>query len=169
MEREAAIRQELFACAVLIPAAVLLPVPAVERLLIILSMLLVVLTEFLNSAIEAAIDRISLDRHPLSGQAKDLGSAAVAVALLMSALCWIVIAGPVAALARPRRLWPAAPRRRHAASSVAFITAAPRVIMSSMYGAIASGSTSTVQTKRQPPPSPRPPRRSPRSARRARR
>ena len=95
MAREAAIRQELSACAVLIPAAVLLPVPAVERLLIVLSMLLVVLTEFLNSAIEAAIDRISLDRHPLSGQAKDLGSAAVAVALLMSALCWIVIAGPL--------------------------------------------------------------------------
>jgi len=96
LAREAAIRQELAACIVLIPAAVLLPVPAVERLLIVLSMLLVVLTEFINSAIEAAIDRISLDRHPLSGQAKDLGSAAVAVALLMSALCWIVIAGPVA-------------------------------------------------------------------------
>ena len=96
LKREAAIREELIACVVLIPLAVLLPVPAVERLLIILSMLLVVLTEFLNSAIEAAIDRISLDRHPLSGQAKDLGSAAVAVALLMSALCWIVIAGPVA-------------------------------------------------------------------------
>ena len=96
MAREAAIRQELFACVVLIPGALLLPVPAFERLLIILSMLLVVLTEFLNSAIEAAIDRISLDRHPLSGQAKDLGSAAVATALLMSALCWIVIAGPVA-------------------------------------------------------------------------
>lgn len=95
LRHEAAIRQELLACVVLIPAAVLLPVPAVERLLIVLSMLLVVLTEFLNSAIEAAIDRISLERHPLSGQAKDLGSAAVAVALLMSALCWIVIAGPV--------------------------------------------------------------------------
>ena len=96
MAGEAAIREELIACIVLIPAAVLLPVPTVERLLIILSMLLVVLTEFLNSAIESAIDRISLDHHPLSGQAKDLGSAAVAVALLMSALCWIVIAGPVA-------------------------------------------------------------------------
>ena len=96
LAREAAIRQELLAFAVLTPAAVLLPVPAVERLLIVLSMLLVLLTEFVNSAIEAAIDRISLDRHPLSGQAKDLGSAAVAVALLMSALCWIVIAGPVA-------------------------------------------------------------------------
>ena len=96
LEREAAIRQELFACVLLIPAAVLLPVPAVERLLLVLSMLLVLLTEFINSAIEATIDRISLDRHPLSGLAKDLGSAAVAVALLMSALCWIVIAGPVA-------------------------------------------------------------------------
>ena len=92
---EAAIRQELAACVVLIPAAVLLPVPAVERLLIVLSMLLVVLTEFLNSAIEAVVDRISLERHPLSGRAKDLGSVAVAVALLMSLLSWIVIAGPV--------------------------------------------------------------------------
>ena len=95
LQREAALRQELFACAVLTPLAVLLPVAALERLLLVLSMLLVVLTEFLNSAIEAAIDRISLERHPLSGQAKDLGSAAVAVALVMSALCWIVIAGPV--------------------------------------------------------------------------
>ena len=95
LKREAAIREELISCVVLIPAAVLLPVPTIERLLLVLSMLLVVLTEFLNSAIEAAIDRISLDRHPLSGQAKDLGSAAVAVALVMSGLCWIVIAGPV--------------------------------------------------------------------------
>ncbi|MEP7301705.1 MAG: diacylglycerol kinase [Caldimonas sp.] len=96
MQSETAIQQELFACLVLIPAACFLPVPALERLLIVLSMLLVVAIEFLNSAIEAAIDRISLERHPLSGQAKDLGSAAVAVALLMSALCWAVIAGPVA-------------------------------------------------------------------------
>jgi diacylglycerol kinase (ATP) len=96
LKREAAIRQELACCAVLVPVAVLLPVPAIERLLVILSMLLVVLTEFLNSAIEAVVDRISLERHPLSGQAKDFGSAAVAVALVMSALCWIVIAGPVA-------------------------------------------------------------------------
>ena len=97
MRHEAAIRQELIALAVLVPAAVLLPVPALERLLLVLSMMLVLLTEFLNSAIEAAIDRISLERHPLSGQAKDLGSAAVGVALLMSAACWAVIAGPVLA------------------------------------------------------------------------
>jgi diacylglycerol kinase (ATP) len=95
MQRETAIQQELLGCAVLIPAAAFLPVPVLERLLLVLSMLLVVAIEFLNSAIEAAIDRISLERHPLSGQAKDLGSAAVAVALLMSATCWVVIAGPV--------------------------------------------------------------------------
>jgi diacylglycerol kinase (ATP) len=95
VQRETAIQQELLACAVLVPLAILLPVPVLERLLLVLSMLLVVVVEFLNSAIEAAIDRISLERHPLSGQAKDLGSAAVAVALLMSAACWVVIAGPV--------------------------------------------------------------------------
>jgi diacylglycerol kinase (ATP) len=85
----------LFACGLLVPLATLLPVSRLERLLLVLSMLLVVLAELFNSAIEAAIDRISFDRHPLSGRAKDLGSAAVAVALLMSALCWLVIAGPV--------------------------------------------------------------------------
>lgn len=95
LRHETAIRQELIALAVLVPATVLLPVATLERLLLVLSMMLVLLTEFLNSAIEAAIDRISLERHPLSGQAKDLGSAAVCIALLMSATCWAVIAGPV--------------------------------------------------------------------------
>ena len=94
MAREAAIRQELAACVVLIPAAVLLPVPAVERLLIILSMLLVVLTEFINSAIEAAIDRISLDRHPLSKKAKDTGSAAVLVSIVIAMLVWAGVLFP---------------------------------------------------------------------------
>jgi diacylglycerol kinase (ATP) len=60
-------------------------------------MMLVVLVELLNSAIEAAIDRISLERHPLSGRAKDLGSAAVGIAILMSMLCWLVIIGPLVA------------------------------------------------------------------------
>ena len=88
-------RQEMLGFVVLTPVALLLSVPVLERLLLVLSMLLVLLTEFINSAIETTIDRISLERHPLSGQAKDLGSAAVAVALLMSGLSWIVIAGPV--------------------------------------------------------------------------
>ncbi len=92
---EAAFRQELFACGLLMPLATLLPATRLERLVLVLSMLLVVMAELFNSAIEAAIDRISFARHPLSGRAKDLGSAAVAVALLMSALCWVVIAGPL--------------------------------------------------------------------------
>lgn len=94
---EAAFRQEVIAFAVLAPLAIWLPVPAVERLLIVASMLLVMVVELLNSAVEATVDRISLDRHPLSGQAKDLGSAAVTVALLISALCWSVFGWPVLA------------------------------------------------------------------------
>lgn len=95
LAHEAAFRQEALACGLLIPLATLLPVTRLERLTIVLSMLLVLLAELFNSAIEAAIDRISLDHHPLSGRAKDLGSASVGVALLMSATCWLVIAGPV--------------------------------------------------------------------------
>ena len=94
---EAAFRQELLAAAVLIPIALLLPVPTIERLLLVLSMLLVMLVELLNSAIEATVDRISAERHPLAGQAKDMGSAAVFIALAMSLLSWAVIAGPVLA------------------------------------------------------------------------
>jgi len=60
-------------------------------------MLFVLAGELLNSAIEAAVDRISAERHPLAGQAKDMGSAAVFVALAMSLLCWVVIAGSVIA------------------------------------------------------------------------
>ena len=92
---EAAFRQELLACAVLVPVAVLLSVPRLERLILVLSMLLVLVIELLNSAIEAAVDRISAERHPLAGQAKDMGSAAVFLALAMSIGCWAVIAGPV--------------------------------------------------------------------------
>jgi len=95
VKNEAAIRQELAALALLMPASVLLPVGELEHLVLILSMMLVVLVEFLNSSIEAAVDRISLERHPLAGQAKDMGSAAVGIAVLMSGLCWVVIAGPV--------------------------------------------------------------------------
>jgi diacylglycerol kinase (ATP) len=91
---EAAVRQETAALVVLIPLAVWLPVPALERLALVCSMLLVLLIELLNTAIEATVDRISLERHPLAGQAKDLGSAAVLTSLAISVLCWMVIAGP---------------------------------------------------------------------------
>jgi diacylglycerol kinase (ATP) len=93
--KEAAFQQELLLALILLPAAVMLPVPLLERLLLVLSMLFVLVVELLNSAIESTVDRISAERHPLSGQAKDMGSAAVFIAIAMSFGCWVVIAGPV--------------------------------------------------------------------------
>jgi diacylglycerol kinase (ATP) len=95
IRHEASIREALLALAVLVPVALLLPVSRLEQLLLVLSMLLVVTLELFNSAIEAVVDRISMERHPLSGQAKDMASAAVAIAMLMTGITWIVIAGPV--------------------------------------------------------------------------
>lgn len=92
---ESAIREELIAMTILAPVAVWVPVSRVEHLLLLLSLLLVLLLELVNSAIEATVDRISLERHPLAGQAKDLGSAAVLTALLMTGLTWGMIVGPV--------------------------------------------------------------------------
>ena|SRR5437773_668475 len=90
------IRDALIALAILVPVSILLPVSDIEHLVLVLSMMLVVLVEFVNSAIETTVDRISLERHSLAGRAKDLGSAAVLIAVLMSGLCWVVIAGPIA-------------------------------------------------------------------------
>ena len=92
---DSAIRQVSAACIALCAVAALLPVSTLERLMLALSLLLIVLVEYVNSAIEATVDRISLESHPLSKQAKDFGSVAVAIAALMSGLCWVVIAGPL--------------------------------------------------------------------------
>jgi len=96
LKHDPAIRQVLGAVAILVGLSVLLPIGSMEHLILVLSMMLVVLMEFVNSAIEAVVDRISTEHHPLSGRAKDLSSVAVAIAALMSGLCWVVIAGPVA-------------------------------------------------------------------------
>ena len=96
LRHEVAIRQELIGLVILGPVSLTLPVRRLEHLVLILSMMLVLLVEFLNSAIESTVDRISLEQHPLAGRAKDLGSAAVFIALLMTGLSWLVIAGPVA-------------------------------------------------------------------------
>ncbi len=72
----------------LVPLALWLPVSPLERLLLIAVLLLVLIVEILNSAVEAAVDRIGLEHHELSGRAKDLGSAAVLLSLLMAALTW---------------------------------------------------------------------------------
>jgi diacylglycerol kinase (ATP) len=62
--------------------------------LLIGSVLLVLLVELINSAIEAVVDRISSERHPLSGRAKDMGSAAVFIALMIAGFCWFEILRP---------------------------------------------------------------------------
>ena len=89
---EAAFRQELLLCVVLIPAAFWLGRTAVERSLLIGSCLIVLVVELLNSAIENVVDRFGEERHRLSGQAKDMGSAAVFTSLVLTLVVWISIA-----------------------------------------------------------------------------
>ena len=91
---ESAFRQELLGAAILVPLALALALPALETVALIGSVVLVLIVELVNSSIEAAIDRISFDHHRLSGRAKDLGSAAVFLALLWCALTWLLLAGP---------------------------------------------------------------------------
>jgi diacylglycerol kinase (ATP) len=92
---ESAFRQEGVLAIVLIPAALVLPATPVERVMLIGSVLLVLLVELLNSAIEAVVDRISLDRHELSRRAKDCGSAAVLLALVICAMTWATVLWPL--------------------------------------------------------------------------
>jgi diacylglycerol kinase (ATP) len=94
--QEAAFRQEVAVAAVLLPIALLLPVSPLERIVLIGSMALVLIVELLNSAIEAAIDRVSFDQHELSKRGKDLGSAAVMLSLMIAGLCWLTVIGPLA-------------------------------------------------------------------------
>ena len=88
---EAAFRQLVLLNVILIPVSFLFDVSRGERAILIAVCLLALIVELLNSAIEAAIDRISLDRHPLSKNAKDMGSAAQFVALSMIAVVWALI------------------------------------------------------------------------------
>jgi diacylglycerol kinase (ATP) len=91
---EGAFRQEVIGAAILIPIACFIPVPILHRALLIASVLMVIVVELLNSAMEAAIDRISLDRHPLSKKAKDTGSAAVLVSIVIAMLVWAGVLFP---------------------------------------------------------------------------
>ncbi|ASI93824.1 diacylglycerol kinase [Vibrio rotiferianus] len=88
---EAAFRQELVLTLVLSICTLLLPVTNLERIMMISSLLLVVIVELINSAIEAVVDRVSDDWHELSGRAKDIGSAAVFVALFLALFVWASI------------------------------------------------------------------------------
>ena len=88
---EAAIRQELMALLVLLPFAFWVDVSSVERALLVLSLMLVLLVELLNTGIEAVVDRIGSEYHELSGKAKDIGSAAVLTMLVTALLVWSII------------------------------------------------------------------------------
>lgn len=94
---EAAFRQEVWAALVLVPAAIWLGQTPVERVLLVGSVLVVMIVELLNTGIEVVVDRISHERHHLSGFAKDLGSSAVLLSLLLAGMTWaFVLAGRLA-------------------------------------------------------------------------
>ncbi|MCE2457213.1 MAG: diacylglycerol kinase [Dehalococcoidia bacterium] len=85
---EAAFRQELILALILVPVAVWLGDNGIERALMIASLLIVLIVELLNSAIEAVVDRVGTEFHDLSARAKDLGSAAVFISLLTVPVVW---------------------------------------------------------------------------------
>jgi diacylglycerol kinase (ATP) len=97
LKHEHAFRQELLLCALLLPLALWLPLLPGERVILIASLLIVLIVELLNSAIEAVVDRVSLENHELSKRAKDFGSAAVFLGLTNVGVAWGFIAGPALA------------------------------------------------------------------------
>lgn len=90
-KHEDAFRQEAWLALVLIPLALFLPASGIGKALMIGSVLLVLMVELLNSAIEATVDRVSLENHRLSARAKDIGSAAVLVSLLNVVAIWLLV------------------------------------------------------------------------------
>jgi diacylglycerol kinase (ATP) len=90
-KHEDAFRQEVLLAVILIPLALWMPLLAINKALMISSVLLVIIVELLNSAIEATVDRISLENHDLAKRAKDIGSAAVLVSLMNVVVVWILV------------------------------------------------------------------------------
>ncbi|MDJ0928227.1 MAG: diacylglycerol kinase [Gammaproteobacteria bacterium] len=89
---EEAFRQEAVLALIMLPGAFWLGTTLLERLLLACSVLLVLIVELLNTAIEYTVDRIGTDHHELSGRAKDMGSAAVMLSLVLAAMIWVSIA-----------------------------------------------------------------------------
>lgn len=88
---EEAFRQEIFLVLVMVPLAIWLGESGLERALMIASVILVLIVEILNSAIEAVVDRFGMEHHELCGRAKDMGSAAVLFSLINVAVIWALI------------------------------------------------------------------------------
>jgi len=91
---EEAFRQEMVGSVLLIPLGLYLANSRVEAALLVGSVMLLPIVELLNSAVEAAIDRIGSEQHELSGRAKDMGSAAVAFTMMLIAVVWLIILVP---------------------------------------------------------------------------
>jgi diacylglycerol kinase (ATP) len=85
---ESAFRQEVWLAVLLAPIACLLPATLMQKTLLFASLFIVLITELLNSAVEAVVDRISIEDHELAGRAKDMGSAAVLASLALCLLIW---------------------------------------------------------------------------------
>lgn len=90
-KHEAAIRQEIVLLLISLILAIMFDVSVIERILMIGVVVLVLIVELVNSAIEAVVDRIGVEHHELSGRAKDIGSAAVMVALVFATFTWVYI------------------------------------------------------------------------------
>lgn len=90
-KHEDAFRQEVLLAVIMIPLALWLPVTAIAKAMMIGSVLLVIIVELLNSAVEATVDRISLENHDLAKRAKDIGSSAVLVSLVNVVVIWGLI------------------------------------------------------------------------------
>lgn len=88
---EAAIRQEVVAIALLLPVVFTLELTNSERVLLLFSLVLVLVTELLNTAVEKLSDHVSTDMHELIGKAKDIGSAAVFISLILAFTTWVII------------------------------------------------------------------------------
>lgn len=88
---EDAFRQEVWLAAVLVPLAFFLPASVIGKAVMIASVLLVLIVELLNSAIEATVDRVSLEHHQLAKRAKDIGSAAVMISLVNVGVVWMLV------------------------------------------------------------------------------
>ena len=91
LSNESAFRQEVLLLVLVTPLTFVFNISIGEQIILILAVLFVIFTEILNTAIEAVVDRVGLEIHPLSGLAKDLGSAAVGLSLVMAVLVWVAV------------------------------------------------------------------------------
>lgn len=91
VKNEAAFRQELLLLIACIPLTFVFDITASERLILLTSVVFIIFTEIVNTAIEAVVDRVGKEIHPLSGLAKDLGSAAVMVSFIIAVLIWLIV------------------------------------------------------------------------------